>query len=264
MAAPIKRYAAACLALAALAMTAAGAAKACSVSQFELTEKAPLPRYTFVLFHRPGTPINVKTLATHKALAKTWAARANVDFEAIDVSTKRGEKVARYWQVKEFPVTFVIAPTGWNLATFKGQLDPKAVEPLMSSPGKVALLEALKKKKAVFLVLGKKKMKGFGDALKAAKKATESVKTAMKIETGTVVVDPTDKQEATLLQNLGLEEPPKEAQVFVTFGKGRAVLQEVDAEDTVERLAFTVQLLATADQCSLGNEIRGEPLLLGK
>jgi len=86
----------------------------------------------------------------------------------------------------------------------------------------------------------------------------------MQIDVGTVIVDPTDPREAKLLQNLGLEESPKEATVYVAFGKCRAVLQEVEAEDLKERLAFTIQLLATADQCSLGQEIRGEPLLLGK
>jgi len=238
---------------------------ACTVSQFELTEKEELPRYTVLLFYNPGTKDNDESLDTLKALSKKWSKRTNVDFEAFDVSTKRGGKIAKYWQVKEFPVTYVLAPTGWCLATFKGKLAAKQVDVLMTSPGKAALMDALKKNKAVFLVLGNKKMKGHAASLKAAKGAAKAVNVAMKIKVGTVVVDPTDQREAKLLQNLGLEKPPKESRVYVTFGKGRAVLQEVEAEDTEERLAFTIQLLATADQCGgFGMEVRGEPLLLGK
>jgi len=241
------------------------AVRACTVSQFELSEKEELPRYTVLLFYNPGTKDNDDSLDTLKALAKKWSKRTNVDFEAYDVSTKRGGKIAKYWQVKEFPVTYVLAPTGWCLATFKGKLEAKQVDVLMTSPGKAALLDALKKNKAVFLVLSNKKMKGHAASLKAAKQAAKAVNTAMKIKVGTVVVDPTDPREAKLLQNLGIEKAPKEARVYVTFGKGRAVLQEVEAEDTEERLAFTIQLLATADQCGgFGMEVRGEPLLLGK
>jgi len=254
------------VALLMVVMVPAQSAVACTVSQFELADKAELPRYTFVLFYRPGTETNDQSLATLRALKEKWSKRANVDFEAIDVSTKRGTKLAKYWQVKEFPVTFVIAPTGWCLGTFKGKLEATDAEPLMTSPGKAALVDAFqeKKTKAVFLVLGKEKMKGYDKAVKAAKGAAIAVKKAMKFEIKTVVVDPTDPQEAKLIQNLGLEKAPKEARVYVTYGKGRVVLQEVEAENDEDRLAFTIQLLSTADQCSLGQEIAGEPLLLGK
>ena len=241
-----------------------GDALTCSVSQFELAEKSALPRYTFVLFHKPGTPVNEKAAATLKTLAKEWGRRANVDFEAIDASTKRGAKIAKYWQVKEFPVTFVIAPTGWCLATFKGEIPTKDATGLMTSPGKTALRDALARKKAAFLVLGADKMKGYAEAVKAAKAAAKTVKQAMKIDVATVIVNPADPHEAKLLQNLGLKKALEKARVYVTFGGGRVVLQEVEAENTEERLAFTIQLLSTADQCSLGQEIRGEPLLLGK
>jgi thioredoxin-like negative regulator of GroEL len=237
---------------------------ACSVSQFEVTDKEELPRYTFVLFYKPGDEKGDQSKAALERIEKTWAKRANADFEAIDVTSKRGVKIAKYWQVKEYPTTFVIAPTGWSLAAFKGVLDEKKVIPLLSSPGKSALATALAKHKAVFLVLGKKGMKGYAEQIKAAKAAAKTTKDTMKIETATVTVDPTDPREGRLLQNLGIEKPPKEATSFVTFGKGRAVLQDLEMEDTAERLAYTVQLLSTADQCSLGNEIRGEPLLLGK
>jgi hypothetical protein len=239
-------------------------AAACSISQFEMAEQTDLPRYTVVLFYKPGTPANDASLAALRDLSKRWVKLANVDFEAVDASSERGAKIARYWQVKEFPVTYVIAPTGWCLATVKGKLTASDVEPLMSSPGKAALRKELASHKAAFLILGKKGMKGFPEAVKQAAAATKVVKEAMKIEVGTVVVDPTDAREAKLLQNLGLDKAPEEARVFVTFGKGRAVLQELEAETLEERLAFTIQLLSTADQCSLGAEIQGEPLLLGR
>jgi hypothetical protein len=239
-------------------------AKACSVSQFDLAARGDLPRYTLVLFHKPGTPDSDASVKVLEELEKTWKLKANIDFEAIDASTPRGAKIARYWQVKEFPLAYLIAPTGWALASLPGKLDPAKIEPLMTSPGKVALRNALTKKKAVFLVLGNEKLKGFQDAVKAAKEVTKSVKENMKVEAGTLVVDPTDAREANLLRNLGLEDGVKETEVIVTYGKGRAVLQEVRAENLRDRLAFTVQLLGTADQCSLGQEIAGEPLLLGQ
>ena len=251
-------------AVAATALLGAADASACSVSQFELTDKEELPRYTFVLFYKPGDKKGDQSLAALDKIKKAWEKRANADFEAIDVTSKRGVKIAKYWQVKEFPTTFVVAPTGWSLAVFKGLLDEKKIVPLMSSPGKSALAAALAKNKAVFLVLGKKGMKGYDKQLKAAKSAAKTAKDSMKIATATVTVDPTDPREGRLLQNLGIEKPPKEATTYVTFGKGRAVLQDLEIEDPAERLAYTIQLLSTADQCSLGNEIRGEPLLLGK
>jgi len=238
---------------------------ACSVSQFELAEKAPLPRYTVVLFYKPGFEDSDAALVSLKALSKTWKDRANVEFESINARTKRGGKIAKYWQVKEFPVTFVIAPTGWCLATYKGKLDETKVAALMTSPGKAALRDALTTHKAAFLVLGKKTMKGYAATLKAAANAAKATQAAMKIKVTTVVVDPTDAREAKLLANLGLEAPPKEPRVFVTFGKGRAVLQEVEAENTEARLAFTIQLLSATDTCGgFGMDINGEPLLLGK
>jgi hypothetical protein len=239
-------------------------ASACSISQFELNEKEPLPRYTMVLFHKPGEEASEKSLATMSELKKTWSERANIDFEAIDIASERGEKIAKYWQVKETPTTFVIAPTGWSLAMMKGKLDSRQIAPLMSSPGKAALLKALEKNKAVFLVLGKKGMKGFENELKAVAAAVKTVKDTMKIQATTLTLDPTDPREARLLQNFGLTKPPAEAVTYVVFGKGRVVLEDLEIKDTAERLAFTVQLLSTADQCSLGNEIFGEPLLLGK
>lgn len=241
-----------------------GTARACTTSQFDLTEKEDLPRYSFVLFYKPGSPDGDASMAVLKDMAKKWGPRANVDFEYVDVTSERGVKIAKYWQVTEFPVTYVITPSGWSLATFKGKLAVSDVEPLMTSPGKAALLDGLKKNKAVFLVLGTKKMKGYGETVKAAEKAAKSAKDAMKIQVGTVIVDPADPKEAKLVRNLGLEKPPTDATVYVTFGKGRAVLSEVQGEGLEERLAFTIQLLSTADQCSMGMEIRGEPLLLGK
>jgi hypothetical protein len=251
------------LASAAVAILVPAEARACSVSQFELAEQGELPRYTLVLFHKPGTPENEASVKTLEELEKKWKLRANIDFEAIDASTPRGAKIARYWQVKEFPHAYLIAPTGWALAVVGGKLDPAKIEPLMSTPGKVALRTALAKKKAAFLVLGNEKMKGYKETLAAVNKAAKSVKEFMKVDTGTVVVDPTAKAEAALLRNLGIEGELKETRVLVTYGKGRAVLQEVRAEGLEDRLAFTIQLLGTADQCSLGQEIAGEPLLLG-
>jgi len=254
-----------CAALLALALgLAPTAARACDTSQFELAEKQALPRYTLVLFYQPDTKEGDASVATLKKLSAEWSKRANIDFESVDVKTPRGAKIAKYWQLKKFPVAFVIAPTGWSLAKFDGALDEKKVGALMTSPGKAALKDALARKKAAYLVLGAKKLKGYAEAVKAAKDAAKSVKEAMKIDVGTVVVDPADPREATLLQNLGIEKAPAEAAVYVTFGKGRAVLTDVDANDVADRLSFTIQLLATADQCSLGQEIRGEPLLLGK
>ncbi|MFO7900552.1 MAG: hypothetical protein R6V58_16010 [Planctomycetota bacterium] len=248
----------------AVASIATPSARPCTISQFELAEQQDLPPYTFVLFYKPGDDPNDQSLATLKKLELKWGKRANVAFEAIDASTERGAKLAKYWQVKKFPVTYVLAPTNWCLAAFEGRLDFAKAEALMTSPGKKKLVDAFKKNKAVFLVLGTEEMKDFDKVMKAAKSASKSVKEAMGISADVVTVDPTDQREAKLLQNLGLEKPPKQARVYVTFGKGQAVLQEVRAENEEDRLAFTVQLLATADQCSLGQEIQGEPLLLGK
>lgn len=252
------------LALVLMVVVPVRGAAGCTTSQFELSEKEELPRYSFVLFYKPGTADGDFSMKALTELSKKWGPRANADFEYVDVNTDRGAKIAKYWQVTEFPVTYVISPSGWNLATLKGKLDDKEVEALVTSPGKAALLAALKKNKAVFLVLGKKGMKEFEGNVKGAEKAAKAVKEAMKIGVGTVVVDPSSPGESKLIQNLGLEKPPTESVVFVAFGKGRAVLQPVESEGVEERLAFTIQLLSTADQCSLGQEIRGEALLLGK
>jgi len=249
---------------AALLAPLAGPAAACSISQFDLTKKEPLPRYSVVLFFEPNTPDGKASMETLNLLGPKWGPRANVDFQYVDVTTEHGKKILRYWPIDKFPVTFILSPSDYALARLEGRLTPDKVEPYMTSPGKAALLQALKKNQAVYLVLGKKGMKGYREMLKAAEDAAKVAKTAMKIDVGTLTINPADPGEVKLIENLRLKAPPKEAQVFVTFGKGRAVLQEVGAENTVDRLAFTIQLLATADQCSLGQEIRGETLLLGK
>ncbi len=239
-------------------------ARACAISQFALAEQEDLPPFTFVLFYDPGNEADDESLETLKKLNEKWEERANVVFEAIDVSTERGRRLAEYWQVKEYPVTYVLAPTNWALAVFEGKLDFDEAEKLMTSPGKQKLAEALAKHTVVFLVLGTEKTNRYEEILNAAKKAQEDVAKWMEIKSEIVIVDPTDEREAKLLQNLGLEGPPENAQVFVTYGDGLAVIEEVHREKVEDALAFTIQVLGTADQCSLGRHIFGEPLLMGK
>ena len=236
---------------------------ACELSQFEVAEKEPLPEYTVVLFSNPENKADKEAADALAKLEKKWTKRANLAFDTVDVTAKEGQSMAESWQVTNTPTAYVLAPTGWILGAFSNKLDAAAVEELVTSPGKVALKKALKKHTAVYLVLGKKDMEGFEDARKAAREAQKSVKEFMKVDVGIEVVDPTDKREAALLRNLALTEPPSETVVYVTYGEGRAVLQPVQAENLTDRLAFTVQLLGTGDQCSLGQEIFGEPLLLG-
>ncbi len=242
----------------------ATAARCCDISQFDLVKQQPLPRYTFTLFYKPGEKASQEALKVFEKLKNTWSKRANLDFESIDATTEKGKRIAQFWQVKSFPTAFILAPTGWCLAVLKDKLDEKECEAIFTSPGKAKLKEALEKFKAVYLVLSNEKMKEHAAVLEKVKKAASDVKKAFNIEVGIVTVDPTSPAEEKLLQNLGLEAPPKKPTVYVTYGKGRAVLQQVSGSDLVSRLTFAIQLLATPDQCSLGQEISGEPLLLGK
>jgi len=241
-----------------------GELAACDLTQFQLAEKRPLASYTLVLFHQPGRPADDAALAVVNQLSEKWGERANLDFKTVNVTRRRGAKTAKYWKVETFPLACLVTPTGWWVATFEGKLDPTEIEAFFTSPGKVALLASLKQRPAVFLIIGHQKMKGFAPAVAAAGKAAKSAEKLMAVKVGTLIVDPTDRRERGFLRNLGLADVPKEPKVFVTFGQGLAVLRQVGVGTLDERLAFTIQLLATADQCSLGEEIRGEPLLLGK
>jgi hypothetical protein len=240
------------------------ATEACTVSQFEVAEKEGLPPYSFLLFYKPGNPASEKSLVVLRELEQIWTNRANVVFESIDVDTPNGRNMAVRWEVQSYPTTYVMAPTGWIAGFFTNNLSKAVAKALISSPGKAALREALKKHKVVFLVLGNKTMKGYEETIKATGKAVKSVKEFMHIDAGVLAINPKDERERNLLLNMGLNHSSDSATVYVAYGKGRAVLRPIESDDLAAELAFRVQLLGTADQCSLGMEIFGEPLLLGK
>ncbi len=156
-------------------------------------------KFLFLFFYEGGSDESDRMRKTIGKAEKRWADKAN--FISIDINDSKEREIISQYRIWRVPVTLGMAPNGVIITGFPGVVGLKDLEKVFVSPKMIEIIEGLQQRKVIFLCVQNENTKYGKENSKVVKNVAEVLGKSVKV----VEVNPEDKKEETLLQQINVK-----------------------------------------------------------
>jgi hypothetical protein len=181
----------------------------------QLMEARLQGRHAILFFYEEGSQACDKAKAVLKKGSQIWGDRVRVS--QVDINKKENSKIRQEFRIFSSPTILVIAPNGVVVREFRENLTIQRLEGAFVSPAVAQILRGLQDRRVIFLPVAAPDWKDASSVKKTVSRVGEILRTSVRI----VHVDPTKRDEESLLKTLKVDKDEDQSLTYVVSQSGQ-------------------------------------------